>query len=44
MLEVRQEYLDAAFSAIRERYGNLEDFVFQELKAEPGLLKERFLQ
>jgi protein-tyrosine phosphatase len=44
MLEVRQEYLDAAFLAIHERYGDLENFVFRELKAEPGLLKERFLE
>jgi protein-tyrosine phosphatase len=44
MLEVRKEYLDAAFLAIHERYGNLENFVFRELKAEPGLLRERFLE
>lgn len=44
MLEVRQEYLDAAFSAIHEQYGNLENFVFQELEAEPELLRKRFLE
>ena len=44
MLEVRQEYIDAAFSAIQGQYGNLENFVFKELKAEPELLRERFLE
>lgn len=44
MLEVRQEYIDAAFAAIQERYGNLGNFVFRELKAEPELLRERFLE
>jgi protein-tyrosine phosphatase len=43
MLEVRPEYLDAAFSVIHEQYGNLEQYVFRELKAEPELLRERFL-
>jgi protein-tyrosine phosphatase len=44
MLEVRQEYLDAAFSVIHERYGNLENYVFGELAAEPELLRARFLE
>jgi protein-tyrosine phosphatase len=44
MLEVRQEYLDAALSTIREHHGSLENYVFVELAAEPVLLKERFLE
>jgi protein-tyrosine phosphatase len=44
MLEVRQEYLDAAFSAIHERYGTLQSFVFGELAANPELLQERYLE
>lgn len=44
MLEVRQEYLDAAFSAIHERYLNLENYVYCELTAEPELLRARFLE
>jgi protein-tyrosine phosphatase len=44
LLEVRQEYLDAAFSALKEHYGNLENYVFGELAAEPELLKTRFLE
>jgi protein-tyrosine phosphatase len=44
MLEVRQEYLDAAFSTINRKYGSLADYVFGELGAEPELLKERFLE
>jgi protein-tyrosine phosphatase len=44
MLEVRAEYLDAAFSAIHEQYGNLENFVFDELAANPELLQERYLE
>jgi protein-tyrosine phosphatase len=44
MLEVRQEYLDAAFLSIRERYGSLENYVFGELAAEPELLQSRYLE
>jgi protein-tyrosine phosphatase len=44
MLEVRQEYLTAAFSAIDERYGNLDGYVIGELAAEPELLKARYLE
>jgi protein-tyrosine phosphatase len=44
MLEVRQEYLDAAYTAISKKYDNLENFVFGELAAEPELLRERFLE
>jgi protein-tyrosine phosphatase len=44
MLEVRQEYLNAAFSAIHEQYGNLEGYVIGELAAEPELLRERYLE
>ena len=44
MLEVRQEYLDAAFSAIHEQYGNLEGYVIGELDAEPELLRARYLE
>ena len=44
MLEVRQEYLDAAFSAIHEQYGNLEGYVIGELAAEPELLRARYLE
>jgi protein-tyrosine phosphatase len=44
MLEVRQEYLDAAFSVINERYGNLESFIYGKLAAEAELLRERFLE
>jgi len=44
MLEVRHEYLDAAFSVINEKYGNLESFVFGELAADTELLRARFLE
>ncbi len=44
MLEVHPEYLDSAFSVIQERYGNLENFIFGELAAEPELLRARFLE
>ncbi|HZX62142.1 MAG TPA: tyrosine-protein phosphatase [Bacteroidales bacterium] len=44
MLEVRQEYLDAAFLVIHKRYSNLENFVFDELAANPELLQERYLE
>jgi protein-tyrosine phosphatase len=43
MLEVRQEYLDSAFSTIQEHYGTLENYVFRELAAETGVLQRRFL-
>ena len=44
MLEVREEYIDAAFNTIYNRFGNLENFVFNELGAETKLLRERFLE
>ena len=44
MLEVRQEYLDAAFSTINEHFGSLKNYLHSELKAEPELLKSRFLE
>lgn len=44
MLEVRQEYLDSAFSTIQEHFGALENYVFGELGADPELLKKRFLE
>jgi protein-tyrosine phosphatase len=44
MLEVRQEYLDAAFSTIAQKYGDLEKFVFGELAADKDLLRSRFLE
>jgi protein-tyrosine phosphatase len=43
LLEVRQEYLDAAFSAINTNFGSLEKYVFGELNAEPEVLRSRFL-
>ena len=44
MLEVRQEYLDAAFLTIAQNYGDLEKFVFGELAADKDLLRSRFLE
>jgi protein tyrosine/serine phosphatase len=44
MLEVREEYIDAAFNTIYDRFGNLENFVFEELGAEAEILRERFLE
>jgi protein-tyrosine phosphatase len=44
MLEVRQEYLDAAFTAIDLQYGDMEKFVFRELGADKDLLRSRFLE
>jgi protein-tyrosine phosphatase len=42
LLEVRQEYLDAAFSTINAGFGSLEKYVYGELAAEPKVLRERF--
>jgi len=44
MLEVRQEYLDAAFSALYRQYGGLESYVYGQLAAEPDVLRDRFLE
>jgi len=44
MLEVRQEYLDAAFSALYRQYGGLESYVYGQPAAEPDVLRDRFLE
>lgn len=47
VLEVREEYLQTAFAAIRERYVELNDYLREELgvdKAARELLQQRFLE
>ncbi|MCX6243740.1 MAG: tyrosine-protein phosphatase [Bacteroidetes bacterium] len=44
MLEVRQEYLDAALDVISKTSENLENFVTSELKADREKLRERYLK
>jgi protein-tyrosine phosphatase len=43
LLEVRHEYLEAAFTEINKSYLSLEHFVFKILKANPEKLRKRFL-
>jgi len=43
MMEVREEYLDAALNEIDMKYGGLNTFLTETLKADIVTLKERFL-
>lgn len=43
LLEVRNDYLDAALEEIDQRYGGLNSFVTETLRADVPVLQERFL-